>query len=213
MQIGIIGSGNVGSTLARLAVAAGFDVVIANRRGPASLGEFVVGLGPRARAGTLGEATRGSAFIVEAIPFGSLRELPGGAIDGQVLVTAANYFPGRDGTLELPSTHSEHVAQLFPRARVVKAFNTIRTAHLQDQGDPARPLEERRAIAMAGDDAVAKELVADFVRAIGFGPLDLGPLAAGGLMEPGGPFFDADLTVAAAQGRLVTLTGTGPRSA
>ena len=199
MQIGIIGSGNIGSALARLAVAAGFDIVVTNRRGPASLAAFVAELGPRARAGTIQEVGGDSAFLIEAIPFGRLRELTLGGSDGQVLVTAANYVPGRDGDLDLGGTQSEYVARLFPRVRVVKAFNTIRTAHLGGQGDAARPLEERRAIPLAGDDAAAKERVADFVRAIGFGSVDLGPLASGRLMEPGGPFFDADVTVSAAR--------------
>jgi 8-hydroxy-5-deazaflavin:NADPH oxidoreductase len=202
MEIGIIGSGNIGSTLARLAVAAGFDVVIANRRGPASLAGFVAELGPRARAGTVEEVGRDCRFLIEAIPFGRLRELPLGGTDAQVLVTAANYFPGRDGALDLGGTQSGYVARLFPQTRVVKAFNTIRTAHLGEQGDRARPLEERRAIPLAGDDAAAKERVAGFVEAIGFGPVDLGSLDSGRLMEPGGPFFDADLTVAVARARL-----------
>jgi 8-hydroxy-5-deazaflavin:NADPH oxidoreductase len=202
MQIGIIGSGNIGSALARLAVAAGFDVVITNRRGPASLEGLAAELGPRARAGTMEEVGRGSDFVVEAIPYGRLRDLPVAAVGGRVVVTAANYFAGRDGALDLHETESEDVARLFPTARVVKAFNTIRSAHLREQGDGARPLEARRVIPLAGDDADAKELVATFVRAIGFGPLDLGPLASGRLMQPGGPFFDADLTVAAARGLL-----------
>lgn len=205
MQIGIIGSGNIGSTLARLAVAAGFDVVIANRRGPDSLAAFVAELGPRARAGTVDEIGQAFRFIIEAIPFGQLPALPIAAAEGQVLVTAANYFAGRDGDLDLGGTQSEYVARLFPRVRVVKAFNTIRTAHLGGQGDPALPVEERRAIPLAGDDAAAKAWVADFVRAIGFGPVDLGPLASGRPMEPGGPFFDADVTVAAARERLVAI--------
>jgi 8-hydroxy-5-deazaflavin:NADPH oxidoreductase len=211
MQIGIIGSGNIGSTLARLAVAAGFDIVITNRRGPVSLAAFVAELGPRARAGTIEEVARGCPFVIEAIPFGRLRELPIGATDGQVVVTAANYFAGRDGDIDLGGTQSEYVARLFPRARVVKAFNTIRAAHLGGQGDRAGPLEERRAIPLAGDDAAAKERVAGFVAAIGFGPLDLGPLASGRLMEPGGPFFDADVTLAAARERMEAMArGSDP---
>lgn len=205
MQIGIIGSGNIGSALARLAVAAGFDVVVTNRRGPASLASFVAALGPRARAGTIEEVVGASTFLIEAIPFGRLRELPIGGRAGQVLVTAANYFPGRDGRLDLDGTQSEYVARLFPQVQVVKAFNTIRTAHLGGQGDATRPLEARRAIPLAGDDPVAKERVADVVRAIGFGPVDLGPLASGRFMEPGGPFFDADVTVAAAREWLADL--------
>ncbi len=210
MQIGIIGSGNIGSTLAQLAVAAGFDVVITNRRGPESLAAFVAELGPRARAGTIQEIGGDCSFVIEAIPFGRLRDLPIGGTDGQILVTAANYFAGRDGEVDLGGTQSEYVARRFPRAQVVKAFNTIRTAHLAGQGDRALPLEARRAIPLAGDDAAAKVRVADFVEAIGFGPIDLGPLASGRLMEPGGPFFDADVTVAIARERLAAIArGSG----
>lgn len=98
MQIDIIGSGNIGGNLARLAVAGGFDIVITNRRGPTSLAGFVAELGPRAR----------------------------------------------DGDIDLGGTQSEYVARLFPRARVVKAFKTIRTAHLGVQGDRGRSAGERR---------------------------------------------------------------------
>ena len=201
MQIGIIGSGNIGSTLARLAVDAAYDVVVTNRRGPASLAAFVVELGPRARAATIEEVARDVDLLIEAIPFGRLPDLPLAGAAGQVLVTAANYFPGRDGDLDLGGSQSELVARLFPTVRVVKAFNTIRTAHLREQGDRTRSLEARRAIPLAGDDVEAKARVAAFVEAIGFGPVDLGPLASGRLMEPGGPFFDADVTVGEARAR------------
>lgn len=202
MRIGIIGSGNIGSTLARLAVDAGFEVAIANSRGPASLTALVSELGPRARAGTLDDVGAGADLIVEAIPFGRLRELPADAIGGSVLVTAANHFAHRDGPLEGDGNQSEHVSRLFPRARVVKAFNAIRAGDLASQGARGRLDDERRAIPIAGDDAEGKELVATFIRAIGFGPVDLGPLAAGAVLEPGRPLFNADLTVAEVRGRV-----------
>jgi 8-hydroxy-5-deazaflavin:NADPH oxidoreductase len=205
MRIGIIGSGNVGSSLARLAVAAGFDVVITNSRGPASLGSLVSELGAGARAGTLGDVGADSDLLIEAIPFGRLRELPADAIAGGLVVTAANYFVHRDGPLDVPGSHSEYVARLFPQARVVKAFNAIRAGDLRSQGDAARREEERRAIPIAGDDAGAKEVVSTFIRAVGFGPVDVGPLAAGAVLEPGGPFFAADLTVAEVRVRLAEL--------
>lgn len=104
MRFGIIGSGNIGSTLARLAVAAGYDVVIANSRGPASLKALVSELGARARAGTLGDVGAGSDVIIEAIPFGRLRELPAGPMGAGVLVTAANYFEHRDGTIDMSAS-------------------------------------------------------------------------------------------------------------
>ncbi len=205
MRIGIIGSGNIGSTLARLAVGAGHDVVLTNSRGPASLASLVAELGDRARAGTLDDVAAGSDLIIEAIPFGRLRDLPAGPFDGAVLVTAANYFAHRDGPIAFDGSQSELVAQLFDGARVVKAFNAIRAADLGQQGDVSRPEADRRAIPIAGDDADAKALVASFVRAIGFGPVDVGPLAAGAVLEPGGPFFAADLSVGEVQARLSDL--------
>jgi 8-hydroxy-5-deazaflavin:NADPH oxidoreductase len=202
MRIGIIGSGNIGSTLARLAVGAGFDVVITNSRGPESLQDLVAELGARAQAGTPDDVGARSDLIVEAVPFGRLHELPSDAIGSGVLVTAANYFAQRDGPIELDGSQSESVARLFPQARVVKAFNAIRAADLASQGAPALPDDERRAIPIAGDDAEAKQIVASFIRAIGFGPLDLGPLAAGAVLEPGGPLFGVDLSVAEVRERL-----------
>jgi 8-hydroxy-5-deazaflavin:NADPH oxidoreductase len=202
MQIGVIGSGNIGSTLARLAVAAGYHVVITNSRGPASLQALVSELGSLARPGTLADVGVGSDLIVEASPFGRLRELSADAIGGAVLATAANYFAQRDGRLDVGGSQSEYVARLFPRARVVKAFNAIRTDDLASQGAPSRPYDQRRAIPIAGDDAEAKEFVATFIRTIGFGPVDLGPLSTGAILEPGGPLFDAKLTVAQVRERL-----------
>ncbi len=160
------------------------------------------------RIGVIGSGA-GSDLIVEAIPFGRVRELPVDAIGGGILVTAANYFAHRDGPMDLGGSQSERVARLFPRARVVKAFNAIRAGDLRSQGDPANADDDRRrAIPIAGDDAEAKRVVASFIRAIGFGSIDLGPLAAGAALEPGGPLFDVSLTVAEVAERVAERPST-----
>ena len=74
--VGFIGSGRIGGTVARLAVAAGYDVVLSNSRGPETLADLVAELGPRASADTAeGAATRGDLVVV-TIPLKSLRDVP-----------------------------------------------------------------------------------------------------------------------------------------
>jgi hypothetical protein len=89
----------------------------------------------------------------------------------------------------------------------VKAFNTIYWEHLRDQGDLSLSLEKRRVIPLAGDDAVAKSVVAGLIEDIGFAPLDLGALRAGGRhMEPGEPIYNQTLTRSEAQALLKQTT-------
>lgn len=202
MQVGIIGSGNIGGTLARLLVDAGYDVALSNSRGPASLEATVRSLGARAQAATGEEAARFGEVVVEAIPFGHYEELPAEALAGTILVSASNYYPQRDGLIaelegEAAVTHTELVARHASKTRVVKAFNTIYWEHLRDQGDPDKPLDARRVIPLAGDDAEAKATVAALIRALGFAPLGLGSLRDGGRqMQPGTPIYNRDVTLA-----------------
>ena len=84
--IGIIGSGNIGGVLARLAVDAGHDVVIANSRGPQSLAGLVEQLGARARAGTVAEAAAAGDLVVVTIPLGRVQDLPSDLLDGKVVI-------------------------------------------------------------------------------------------------------------------------------
>jgi 8-hydroxy-5-deazaflavin:NADPH oxidoreductase len=101
MRIGIIGAGKIGATLARLFVQAGHEVAISNTRGPASLAELVQELGPRAQATTVDQAAAFGDLVVEAIPFGRYRDLPAALLTGKIVVTASNYYPPRDGTIDL----------------------------------------------------------------------------------------------------------------
>lgn len=199
MDIGIIGSGHIGGTLARHLVRLGHTVRLSNSRGPDSLRELVEELGERARATTIDEAAAAPDLVIEAIPFAKIPSLPAAALRGKIVVTAANYYPGRDGDLDLGgATQSGWVAAHLPGARVVKAFNTIWFRHLHDQARPGAPLAERRIIPVAGDDADAKRVVCELIDAIGFAPVDMGGLADSHRMQPGAPIYNKDLTLAQA---------------
>lgn len=204
MKIGMIGAGHIGGTAAGLFAKAGHEVAISNSRGPETLTETIEELGPRARALTVDEAAEFGEVVMEAIPFGHFRELPTRPLHGKVFITAANYYPGRDGEIDFEGlTQSELVARHVGEARVVKAFNTIYWEHLRDQGDPTKPFDERRVVPLAGDDGDAKGVVAGLIQEIGFGPLDLGGLREGGKkMEPEQPIYNNDLTLAEARSLL-----------
>lgn len=88
MKIAVIGSGNIGSTAARLFLEADHDVVIANRRGPDSLAPLVAELSPRARAAPVEDAARASELALLALPFGVYRELPAPAFAGKLVIDA-----------------------------------------------------------------------------------------------------------------------------
>jgi hypothetical protein len=208
MEIGIIGAGHIGGTAAQLFVEAGHHVALSNSRGPETLADTVAELGSRARALTVEEAASWGDIAFEAIPFGHYRELPAEALEGEILISASNYYSGRDGRIEElegdgANTQTELVAEHVEGARVVKAFNTIYWEHLRDQGDKTKPLDERRVIPLAGDDPEAKALVARLIEELGFAPLDMGSLREGGRqMQPGEPIYNKDWTLRRARTEL-----------
>src|SRR5690348_18323058 len=97
--IGLIGSGHIGSTVARLAVAAGHDVVLSNSRGPETLADLVADLGPRARAATPAEAAAAGDVVVVSVPLKAYREVPVEPLRGKVVIDTNNYYPQRDGRI------------------------------------------------------------------------------------------------------------------
>jgi predicted dinucleotide-binding enzyme len=200
MKIGIVGSGNIGATAARLFVAAGHEVALSNSRGPQTLGELAAELGESARAATVEEAARFGDVVLVAVPFGKYRELPAAAFYGKVVIDAGNYYPERDGQFaELDNgetTSSELMSEHLKGARLVKGFNTIYYAHLASQGDTSLPLEDRRAIFIAGDDSTAKEIAAKLIEEIGFAAVDTGFLVEGGKrQQPGSAIYNQELSV------------------
>lgn len=179
---GFLGSGNIGSTVARLAVAAGHDVVMSNSRGPETLAGLVAELGPHACAATGEEAARAGDIVVVTVPLKARTGLPLAALDGKVVVDTMNYYPKRDGVVpeleDESTTTSELLQALAPGARVVKAFNNIFVQHLAALPRPSGA-PDRSALAIAGDDEGAKEVVRRALDEIGYDTVDLGPLAEG----------------------------------
>lgn len=180
--LGLIGAGHIGGTLAKLAIAAGYDVVLSNSRGPETLSSLIAGLGPRARAATPREAAEAGDLVVVTIPLKSYKSVPVEPLVGKIVIDTNNYYPGRDGQIpELDAettTTSELLQAHLPRSKVIKAFNVIYFEHLAEQGQPAGS-KNRRALPIAGDDAEARKVVAGFIDALGFDVVDAGPLSEG----------------------------------
>jgi 8-hydroxy-5-deazaflavin:NADPH oxidoreductase len=199
MKIAVVGAGNIGANAARLFVRAGHQVVISNSRAGQGLEGLVAELGAQATTASIEEAAHSADLALVAIPFGKFKTLPERAFDGKVVVDAGNYYPERDGKFtELDhdrTTSSELLAAHLKGARLVKGFNTIWFEHLSSQGDTSRPLADRRAIFIAGDDSEAKEIVARLIEEIGFAAVDSGFLHEGGRsQQPGTAVYNKDVT-------------------
>jgi predicted dinucleotide-binding enzyme len=177
MDVGIIGAGRLGQAMARTALRAGRDVVIANSRGPESLASVVTTLGEGVSAGTADKAAS-AGIVVIAVPWDRLPEAVQG-IDwnGQVVIDATNDWAADD--LQ-GRTSSELVADLVAGARVVKAANTLGAEVL---GSDPNEAGGRRVIFVSGDDADAKGEVVALFQDAGFAAIDLGDLATGGAMQ------------------------------
>lgn len=190
--LGLIGSGYIGGTLARLAVDAGYDVVLSNSRGPETLRDLVNELGPRARAATALEAAQAGDLVVVSVPLKAYTAVPPEPLAGKVVLDTNNYYPQRDGQIaELDSgatTSSELLQRHLPQARVVKVFNNINFRHLRTLPRPAGAAD-RSALPIAGDDADAKAAATSFLDQIGYDAVDVGPLAEGRRYEPGTPAY------------------------
>lgn len=179
---GFIGSGNIGSTVAGLAVAAGHYVVMSNSRSPQTLESVVAQLGPNARAATPAEAAVAGDVVVVTIPLGNYRDVPVEELRGKVVIDTMNYYPGRDGSIaaldDETTTTSELLQAHLLGSRVVKAFNNIYFQHLAALARPTGA-PDRSALAIAGDDEDAKAAVRRLLDEIGYDTFDLGPLAEG----------------------------------
>ena len=127
--IGLIGAGNIGSTVARLAVSAGYDVILSNRRGPEVLQPLLQELGERASAATPQEAAEAGDIVVVTVPLNQYRDVPVAPLRGKIVIDTNNYYPGRDGSIpELDAeetTTSELLQAHLPESKVVKGFNNI----------------------------------------------------------------------------------------
>ena len=210
MNIGIIGAGHIGSALAVRLTSFGHSVAIANSRGPETLTDLAQKTG--ATPVTAKEAVRDADLIVVTIPLKSIPDLPKDLFEGVPadvpVIDTSNYYPLlRDGQLpELESgnlTESEWVQQHLGRP-VLKVFNNIFAANLQNNGKPAGT-PGRIALPVAGDEAAAKQKVMALVEELGFDAVDDGSLHESWRQQPGSPLYGADLPAAELKKQLQTL--------
>ncbi|NDK32770.1 NADPH-dependent F420 reductase [Nesterenkonia haasae] len=205
--IGILGAGQAGSTLARAAIAAEYDVLIANSRSPETLDVLVRALGPRARATWAADAAAAADFAVVAFPYAPGHALPVAELAGKVVLDNNNYMVWRDGHFPdvdagVTTVHELRQEQL-PGAKLAKAFS-----HIQFHGRPevrvpgdevpalmrlARPAgaPDRSALAVSSDYPEAVELVTDFYDRLGFDTVDNSPLRESWRSTPGTPMWQA----------------------
>jgi 8-hydroxy-5-deazaflavin:NADPH oxidoreductase len=200
--IGFVGSGNLGGTVARLAVAAGYQVVLSNSRGPQTLRDLVGELGPPARAASPLEAAAAGDLVVVSIPPGAYPAIPVEPLAGKPVLDTSNYIPERDGRIpdlsKSPLSSSEVLQRRLHSAHVVKVFNNITAWHLLSLARPAGA-PDRAALPIAGDDPATKAAVTQFLDAIGYDSIDAGALGSGGrrfqfgsraFVQPFGTFSD-----------------------
>jgi 8-hydroxy-5-deazaflavin:NADPH oxidoreductase len=190
--IGLIGSGMIGGAVARLAVAAGLDVVLSNSRGPETLTGLVAELGERARAATPNEAAGAGDLVVATIPLRAYERLPAAALAGKIVIDTMNYNLERDGRIaELDGnglTSSALLQRHLAHSRVVKTFNTIVCTHLLALARPSGAAD-RSALPIAGDDAAPSKEAADLLDALGYDAVYIGSLGNSWRIEPGSPAF------------------------
>lgn len=199
MNIGILGLGNIGGTLAKRLSAAGHDVKAANSRGPETVGEDILSAG--ARAVTAENAVRDVDALILSLPFSSLPEVAGlvaSTPQETVIIDTSNYYPSRDGAIEPVENgqaESEWVVDQLSRP-IVKAWNAVGSGTLAGRALPAGH-PERIGLPIAGDDPRAKETAVILTNDSGFDPVDSGAIADSWRQQPGSPVYCTELSAAA----------------
>jgi 8-hydroxy-5-deazaflavin:NADPH oxidoreductase len=190
--IAVIGAGHIGSNVAEAAVKAGYDVIVSNATGPQSLAGLVSQLGSKARAATVEQATEAGDVVVVSVPVGAFDDVPVKPLAGKVVISTSNYNASREGHIAEVDDGSITIAGLLqrhlPESRVVKAFNMISAAEVPADGTPPGT-PNRRALALAGDDADAKKTVAEIYDRMGFDAVDAGALGESWRFGRGQPAF------------------------
>ncbi len=197
--IGILGAGKVGMVLGRLALAAGYNVLIASSGAASKIALTVQVLVPGAVATSADQLAAQSDVIILALPLGKYRTIPAHLLAGKLVIDAMNYWWEVDGVREDltdPRHSSSELVQAFlPDSRVIKAFNHVGYHELDERSKPSGS-PDRTAIAIAGDNPDDLNSVAEIVDAFGFDPVVAGSLHESINLEPGSELFGADLPAA-----------------
>ncbi|MBC7887291.1 MAG: NAD(P)-binding domain-containing protein [Ferruginibacter sp.] len=191
MKIGIIGTGNIGTNLARLFVKAGHEVILSWSRSPQKLIELSIELGnhQKAKAASVLEAVQDVDISILSVRFAIMDEVKAqmGNLEGKIIVDTNNPY---DVKLQKGFSAAAEVKRRFPGIKLVKAFNTLYYALLLSESFANPPV----IIPVSSDEEDAKDIVVKLIRDIGFVPFDIGGLENVLLQEPGGPFFNKLLT-------------------
>ena len=178
MSYAIIGFGAVGQALARAFARNNIEVAVASRRPPQALAPQAQAIGPTVVPKTLQEAIKADAIIL-AVPFWEHREVAKTLASwrGKTIIDAMNSQDPAEDLSGLPS--SAFAAKAFPGAKFVKGFNHLAAGTLA-----ADPNVEggHRVVFLSSDDEGAAALVADLAKRLGFAPVNLGKIEAGGTL-------------------------------
>jgi predicted dinucleotide-binding enzyme len=195
MKIGILGTGNIGATLARKLSAGGHSIRVANSRGPDTIMDLAREAG--ATAVLVVEAVKNVDVLIVSIPLKNIPHLKGlfaGVADDVIVIDTSNYYPHRDGripALESGQTEGVWVSEQIGRS-VVKAWNAVLAGSLATKGLPAGA-GSRIALPVSGDDPHAKKVAISLVDATGFDGIDAGTLEESWRHQPGTPAYCTDL--------------------
>lgn len=198
-----MGAGKVGTTIARAAVAAGYDVRISGSGGVDRLALTAEILAPGATPSTTAEVAAHTPLIVLAVPMHRFRELDHSLFDDRILIDTMNYWEpvdGNDSELAVdPGNSTAIVQRWFPRARVVKSLNQLGYHEFEELRRP-RGAPDRLAQGVAADDEAARATVMELVDRLGFDALDAGTLAESAVLAPAGLAFGVAFSARELQG-------------
>lgn len=200
MKIGIIGSGHIGGTLARLWVQAGHEVILSSRH-PENLTTLAEYFGPKASTATSEEAAKMGDVVLLSIPLGEIPKLSPDirkSLIGKVVMDTTNPYPDRDGragydALHHPEGSGVWVSQFLPKVKIVKAFNTVYYKLLDTEAH--RHKESPLGVPLASDDSHAMQIVAKLVEDAGFGPVMTGKLSKAKEFDNGTPPYASGASV------------------